>query len=536
MASVREPSSVPFREALTTPPDPRLRKRRARIKGARGMVRARQGADGRTAMADIDTNAADAAGVAQSTAQTASAAERVPVGWIDHTGAVHPLAPDDPLLAGVPDGGPGHTGAIPTVVEVRDAVAGLGGGGGVVDLAVFQFLPPFVLAVCAGAFWVIWFNNRHMKAAGLWGLATTFGALGFIADIARGPFAALPLSYFVTGCFVATAWLFVGGIARRYRKRVPVPWLALVTGIIGGLVSFPWFVDPNETLRTLYICLGSSMLFAVAWLAMDWRAMRGIDHAIAATVALVAAQFVALPMWVVAQQGAIFVGDAAGGGTFLAWLYLSVAATSLVAAVVLFVALGMDIVNELQHRSDTDAMTGMRNRLAFEIAAERAIAEAERRNGTVSLVVTDIDLFKSVNDTWGHGVGDTVIRAFAASLAASCRKADVVGRVGGEEFCILLPTAALRIAERVASHARNMFEMVGTEALAASVERPDRGVTASFGIAEWQRGETYADLFARADAALYRAKNGGRNRVEGFSIGQGGGVVPLEYVERRQAA
>ena len=532
MASVREPSSVPFREALTTPPDPRLRKRRARIKGARGMVRARQGADGRTAMADIDTNAADAAGVAQSTAQTASAAERVPVGWIDHTGAVHPLAPDDPLLAGVPDGGPGHTGAIPTVVEVRDAVAGLGGGGGVVDLAVFQFLPPFVLAVCAAAFWVIWFNNRHMKSAGLWGLATTFGALGFVADIARGPFPALPLSYFVTACFVATAWLFVGGVARRYRKPTPVAWLALITGVIGGLVSFHWFVQPNETLRALYICLGSSLLFAVAWLAMEWRNMRGIDHTIAATVALVSAQFIALPMWVVARQGAIF----ADGSAFLAWLYLSVAATSLVAAVVLFVALGMDIVNELQHRSDTDAMTGMRNRLAFEIAAERAIAEAERRNGAVSLVVTDIDLFKSVNDTWGHGVGDTVIRAFAASLAASCRRADVVGRVGGEEFCILLPTAQLRIGARVAEQARAIFELAGTEALAAAVERPGRGVTASFGIAEWQRGETYADLFARADAALYRAKNGGRNRVEGFSVGQGGVVVPLDYVERRMAA
>lgn len=458
----------------------------------------------------------------------ASQAERVPVGWIDHTGAVHPLSPDDPVFDTE------HTGAIPTVVEVRDAVAGLGGNG-VVDLAVFQFLPPFVLTVCAGAFWVIWFNNRHMRSAGLWGLATTFGALGFIADIARGPFPALPLSYFVTACFVAAAWLFVGGIARRYRKRAPIPWLGLITGIIAGLVSFHWFVDPNETMRTFYICAGSAMLFALSWSAMEWRSMRGIDHTIAAAVALVSAQFVALPVWAVTQQGAIFAG-ADGGGTFLAWLYLSIAATSLVTAVILFVALGMDIVNELQHRSDTDAMTGMRNRLAFEIAAERGIAEAERRGGTLSLVVTDIDLFKSVNDTWGHGVGDTIIRAFAASLAASCRRADVVGRVGGEEFCILLPTAELRIAARVAEHARGIFELAGTDALASSVERPGRGMTASFGIAEWQRGETYADLFARADAALYRAKNGGRNRVEGFSVGQGGVIVPLDYVERRMAA
>ena len=511
--------------------------------------------------AKIAAAAADGAqGVADGAQRVAdsipSAADRVPVGWIDGSGAVHPLHPDNPIFgaggldassldAGSLDaGGLGPTGAIPTVVEVRDAMAGLGGGGAV-DITVFQFLPPFVLSVVAGAFWVIWFNNRHMKSAGLWGLATTFGALGFVADIARGPFPALPLSYFVTACFVATAWLFVAGVARRYRRPIPLPWLGMVTGIVGGLVSFHWFVDPNETLRIFYICAGSCLLFLASLKAMDWRAMRGIDHLIAALVVLVAAQFVALPMWLVAEQGAIFVPASPGAATpFLAWLYLSIAATSLMMAVSLFVALGMDIVTELQHRSDTDAMTGMRNRLAFEIAADHAIAEAERRNGALSLVVADIDLFKSVNDSWGHGVGDTIIRAFAASLVASCRKADVVGRVGGEEFCILLPTARLRIAERVATKARGVFELAGTEALARSIGRPadgcppdgrERTVTASFGIAEWQRGETYGDLFARADAALYRAKNGGRNRVEGFSVGQGGVVVPIDFTERRAA-
>jgi len=165
-------------------------------------------------------------------------------------------------------------------------------------------------------------------------------------------------------------------------------------------------------------------------------------------------------------------------------------------------------IEEMAHR---DALTGAFNRRYFLEAAELHLKLARRSKRPVCLVILDIDHFKSVNDRFGHGVGDLVIRETACTLAASLRETDLVARLGGEEFVALLPDsdkdAGLLAAERV----RKALE--ATLVAAEGLSEPVR-FTASLGMALARpEGDTLDALLERADKALYSAKRGGRNRV-----------------------
>ncbi len=162
-------------------------------------------------------------------------------------------------------------------------------------------------------------------------------------------------------------------------------------------------------------------------------------------------------------------------------------------------------VARLARLSTADPLTGLLNRRGVDTLLGQ-VGDAELRR--LSVVMADVDHFKTVNDTHGHSVGDGVLRAVASKLADVVRESDAVARYGGEEFLMVLPGAnekqALRIAERArAAVAREPVR-------AGDLEVP---VTVSFGVAEWVRGETRDALVKRADEALYQAKEGGRDQV-----------------------
>lgn len=159
-----------------------------------------------------------------------------------------------------------------------------------------------------------------------------------------------------------------------------------------------------------------------------------------------------------------------------------------------------------------DALTGLSNRRQIDLDLEASIAHVQRHGGTLCLALVDVDHFKSVNDRFGHTVGDQVLTTVATCLAASLRAADRVGRFGGEEFLVILPATTMAEANSLLQRLRARMETV--QAL-PSGERP---VTASFGLAAWRGNETAGDLVRRADQALYRAKDAGRNRVVADSL------------------
>lgn len=154
----------------------------------------------------------------------------------------------------------------------------------------------------------------------------------------------------------------------------------------------------------------------------------------------------------------------------------------------------------------TDALTGLHNRRRLDEALQDEIERAQRYMSTFSIILLDIDNFKNVNDTCGHLVGDKVLKKVAEVLKRALRKTDMVGRWGGEEFLILLPQQHRGLAVMLAEKLR---------AAIAAIEFPKVGtVTSSFGVAELNPEDSLAHLVERADAAMYRAKQQGRNRVE----------------------
>lgn len=163
-----------------------------------------------------------------------------------------------------------------------------------------------------------------------------------------------------------------------------------------------------------------------------------------------------------------------------------------------------------RRESTTDGLTHLFNRRAFDDQLPRTSELAALKAVGAALLVVDIDHFKKVNDTWGHPAGDAVLKAVAHQCTrAFKRKGDFVARYGGEELVALLTD--LTEAEAVTQAAR-LLETLGSTAIAW--EGAALKVTASVGLAGWKRDETPAAWLARADAALYRAKEKGRNRVE----------------------
>ncbi|HEV3010520.1 MAG TPA: diguanylate cyclase [Burkholderiales bacterium] len=167
----------------------------------------------------------------------------------------------------------------------------------------------------------------------------------------------------------------------------------------------------------------------------------------------------------------------------------------------------------LEALSHQDGLTGIANRRAFDFLLERQFAEAARRRNSFSVVLCDVDHFKAYNDHYGHVAGDECLRKVAAAFARSCKRTiDVAARYGGEEFALLLPDTPSAGALHVAEVAR--AEVAALDISHAHSPTSHR-VTFSAGIATYEpeRDKVSSDLTTRADEALYRAKDLGRDRT-----------------------
>ena len=166
---------------------------------------------------------------------------------------------------------------------------------------------------------------------------------------------------------------------------------------------------------------------------------------------------------------------------------------------------------EAEENSLKDPVTGLVNRRSFNQGLRRSIAEAQEKHGRLCLIMCDLDHFKRINDSFGHLVGDDVLKRFSELLASSLDKHDLPARFGGEEFAVILPGSTLGRAQAVAEILRLTLE--GKRWSTAQGDRRIGQVTASFGVAEMQPGDDPERLVQRADQALYQAKCDGRNRV-----------------------
>lgn len=184
---------------------------------------------------------------------------------------------------------------------------------------------------------------------------------------------------------------------------------------------------------------------------------------------------------------------------------ISVSFIGVLLGLVILVVATADVINELQGERDSDPLTGVLNRRGLQRAVERKLLTSNK--STRAVVIADIDHFKAINDEFGHSIGDQVLVEFSSLLRLTAHEGTLVGRVGGEEFILIVEGSAEQsevFANRLCNQvARHSFSMLPN----------GRKLTSSFGMAIMRDNETVWDAAARADIALLKVKRRGRNRV-----------------------
>jgi diguanylate cyclase (GGDEF)-like protein len=361
---------------------------------------------------------------------------------------------------------------------------------------------------------VVWVQERGTRALAWWGAAYLMGgsAVGLWGglDGARPLIQALPNALL----FIACGMIWSGARIFHGRPLLPVGLLAGACVWLAAM-QFPDFVKSEHARVVLSCLIIASYTFCTALeLGRDRR--RPSEHGgVAPFVPLLhGVVFLSpIPLTLMTPSGASSDG-------FLALFALETLLYVLGAA---FIIVIMTKEREaLGHKAAamTDSLTGLFNRRAFYEAGQQMMNRMTRSQGAVSVLVFDLDQFKTINDRFGHAVGDDVLQTFGITARKPMRATDVLARLGGEEFVAILPGTqadAMMVAERV---------RVAFEAAAAEIASHRVNATVSVGVASAVAPAGIDVLLARADAALYRAKANGRNRTEA-AADIGSPIAPL---------
>lgn len=362
----------------------------------------------------------------------------------------------------------------------------------------------FVAAVFAVAFGVIAATNPASRGAKWLACGYAVGITNVVLEYIL-PFQAnpLPAAVAIFLVFLLALSLCTIGVARHY--GVKPPWRAMGAVAAVSILAVPWiFTMPYAS--PLRNALYQSPYFIIHMLAMGTVVRSGRRQAL--DLMLIGALGLAGSIYLAKPIIAMVVGMAESPQGYMATQYAAISqslgsGTLIAVALILLLAIMRDTTAEILARSETDPLSSVLNRRGFEYHAVAALEQ-----GDAVLVVADLDYFKQINDNFGHAAGDGVIAHFAAILRDAAPEGAIVGRIGGEEFAVLLPDAMLSDGRIYAERAR---ERIAAKQL--PILGVDRRCTASFGVAQKAADDSLADLSRRADAALYRAKAGGRNLV-----------------------
>lgn len=335
-----------------------------------------------------------------------------------------------------------------------------------------------------------------------------FAARGHVPDLLSFDFANLLL--------LCAPILMYAGFLQHLGKPVPVRRLgALVVVSTAALAWFHYVVD----MTALRIAL-TSLFHGVVNAAMAWALRRSAHHpAPHPNAARYPARFAFwAAAWQVAGYGARFVlymGNLDADVSLFDASVLNVAFVALGTLALPTLTLGAvmmanaDIIARTTYAAEHDYLTGAWTRRAFSRLAERERARIGRGGGAPSVLVFDVDHFKSINDTHGHALGDQVLVDIVLRAGSVLRGIDACARLGGEEFAVLLPQTGHADARAAAERLRATLEGGAVRDAVGGLVR----YTVSVGVATLDGGEPIASMMERADAALYAAKAAGRNRV-----------------------
>ncbi len=366
---------------------------------------------------------------------------------------------------------------------------------------------PAISLLLACSFLCAWVFNRRRRYLLLLCLSYMSFGLGAVVQILVRPGDLGVNALLSASLYIGSAVLLIEGILRRCSLRqCKLYSAACATVLLGGLAYF-YYVENDIVVRTYILNFGIGvLLLGGAYQMRRMRLWRPMDRAVFWIFLVVAVSFF-LRTWLTGlTQPATVSLTAFTHSAFWITLQLSLVVCAVVLALTLLAASMVDIIDGLRRDRDTDALTGLLNRRGFD---ERAGADLLRNlSSDMAVLLCDIDHFKAINDSYGHAAGDAVLQGFGQIVLDAVNHGHVAGRVGGEEFAILLFKHDAQAAHAFANKLRVALMQACFEGIP-----PKQIVTTSIGISLRRPRDTLSAMMQRADALLYQAKSAGRNRV-----------------------
>ncbi len=376
------------------------------------------------------------------------------------------------------------------------------------DLKLLGLLNPIIACIFAMMFIVFWFRQREKSYILSIGLSFAGLCIGFLVSHFLIEKLSLANLLFIGVLYTVATTAIISGLYRRAGVAGGVGTLLLI-GFSGLALSTAVFLLSDNLNLRLYF---TNATFGLLWAIGAWRLRKpvngcGLDTFIMSVMVVISLQFIGMTAVTLNLSGVLTPENYSSS---LHWrvINFSTGISSLVFALTLIAMCAIDLLNQVSLIANQDLMTGLNTRRAFESNAEQMMRKLDRTPLPVSLLILDIDHFKTVNDKFGHPVGDEVITQLGRLLSLRMRSADIAGRLGGEEFAVLLWNTDEVGARLLAEEVRSTFSTLPIDGIP-----DDKEITVSIGVAELLQLESYDSLYRRADKALYAAKNKGRNRV-----------------------
>lgn len=365
-----------------------------------------------------------------------------------------------------------------------------------------QLVIPGILLIFGISFVCTWLIDRKRHYLLVLAGACVFFALAAGSQIFSLPSGAGPNAVVSGAIYTAAVITAAEGLLLRSGKTFGLYADVMIVCGFTALLAYFFYVDRNLLARVYIQSFGYGFVLLVTALRLSGL-MRGrvVDRVLFWILLVFSIQFFPRTLLTIGLSAP---SDRAAFANSIFWqaLQLSLGVLGASLAMAILAAAVTDVIDDLRHQRDVDHLTGVFNRRGFE---ERIAGRL--RKGGHALLLCDIDKFKSINDTFGHDVGDIVLKAVARQLELSLRSGDILGRMGGEEFAVFLPDTSAREAQECAERLRLAIQ-------SCKFTGPDLGsVTASFGAGVLAPGETWTSFYKRIDGLLYDAKRGGRNRT-----------------------
>lgn len=375
----------------------------------------------------------------------------------------------------------------------------------------YEWLGPAIFVSGGGAFLLLYLQDRNQLPALKLAGAYLFSLVGFVAIMMVDTDLQPAYQPVILGSLFVGHFLMLWGVASLFGKDVPWLSFGFAALLVIAAILYANYQGSMFWLRVIAV----SCFTAVVYLTCATLVWRARSHKVDLVLASVLLLQSLLSVYRILRVGLSDLELATHGAFKSSQFAFSMQTENAIFAIMIGLALfarySVTLVMQLQRLAETDPLTGLFNRRAFEarVQALRAAA-APLPSG---LIICDIDHFKNVNDCYGHEIGDRTLKAFARLLQRETPETAICARLGGEEFCILVAGLDGEATRLLAIHLRGAVERLHIAISPGSLK-----LTASFGYCQLDSGDDLWTALAVADAAVYQAKNDGRNLVRGTPL------------------